>query len=86
MWLPGRSALVPLLKWCLSLKRLHWSNEVVDTGLGAVPYVELVILCEFRSGERLRLEKAVPRNGRPISASVAPVGPGMEIWQTCRFL
>ena len=39
--------------------------------------------------ERLRLEKAVPkyrRNGRPNSVSAVPVGPGMDIWQTCRFL
>ena len=44
---------------------------------------------ESWAGERLVLEKAVPsgrRAGRPISVSVVPVGPGIEMWRPCRFL
>ena len=41
------------------------------------------------AGERLALEKAVPgylREGRPISVSAVPLGPGIDIWKSCRFL
>ena len=40
------------------------------------------------AGERLSLENAVPRRrrvGRPISMSAVPVGPGIDIWRSCRF-
>ena len=40
-------------------------------------------------GERLELEKAVPRYRRPgrsISVSAVPFGPGTDIWRSCRFL
>ena len=51
--------------------------------------VELLILYELRAGERLSLEKAVPRYlrpGRPISVSAFPFGPGIDIWRSCRFI
>ena len=38
---------------------------------------------------RLSLEKAHPRYlrpGRPISVSAVPLGPGIDIWRSCRFL
>ena len=41
------------------------------------------------AGERLALEKAVPgylREGRPISVPAVPLGPGIDIWKSCRFL
>ena len=44
---------------------------------------------ELWAGERLQLEKAVPRYlrpGRPISVSAVPFGPGTDIWRSCRFL
>ena len=40
-------------------------------------------------GEQLVTEGAVPvarRVGRPISVSAVPVGPGIDIWRSCRFL
>ena len=44
---------------------------------------------ELWAGERLFLEKAHPRYlrpGRPISVSAVPVGPGIDIWRSCRFI
>ena len=35
------------------------------------------------------LEKALPRcrrPGRPISVSAVPLGPGIDIWRSCRFI
>ena len=43
----------------------------------------------FGRAERLELEKAVPRccgPGRSISVSAVPVGPGTDIWRSCRFI
>ena len=40
-------------------------------------------------GERLELEKAVPRYRRPgrsIPVSAVPCGPGTDIWRSCRFI
>ena len=54
-----------------------------------VSYVELLILYELWAGERLELEKAVPRYRRPgrsISVSAVPYGPGTDIWRSCGFL
>ena len=51
--------------------------------------MELLILYEFWSGERLSLEKAQPlylRPARPISVSAVPFGPGIDIWRSCRFI
>ena len=56
---------------------------------GSISYVELLILYELWAGERLVLEKAHPRYlrpGRPISVSVVPFGPGIDIWRSCRFI
>ena len=54
-----------------------------------ISYVELLILYELWAGERSVLEKAHPwylRPGRPISVSVVPYGPGIDIWRSCRFI
>ena len=51
--------------------------------------IALLILYELWAGERLSLEKAHPhylRPGRPISVSVVPFGPGIDIWHSCRFI
>ena len=74
---------------CLFLSSLHWPVDGVDLGVGGVSYVELLILYELWAGERLSLEKACPRYlrpGRPISVSVVPFGPGIDIWRSCRFI
>ena len=57
--------------------------------MGGVSHVELLILYELWTGERLQLEKAVPRYcrpGRSISVSAVPYGPGTDIWRSCWFL
>ena len=65
--------------WCVSR----------SLGVGGVSYVELLILYELWAGERLELEKAVPgyrRPGRSISVSAVALGPGIDIWRSCRFI
>ena len=57
--------------------------------MGGTSYVELLILYELWAGERLSLEKALPRclrPGRPISVSAVPIGPGIDIWRSCRLV
>ena len=54
-----------------------------------VSYVEMLLLCALWAGARLVLEKAVTRYrrpGRPISVSAVPVGLGIDIWRSCRFI
>ena len=53
----------------------------------------LMLNCSFShelwAGERLSFEKAHPRylgQGRPISVSAVPFGPGIDIWRSCRFI
>ena len=78
-----------LVKWVSFLSSLHWPAGECDLGVGGVSYVELLILYELWAGERLELEKAVPRYRRPgrsISVSGVPFGPGTDIWRSCRFL
>ena len=78
-----------LVKWVSFLSSLHWAADECNLGVGGVSYVELLMLCELWAGERLQLEKAVPRYRRPgrsISVSGVPVGPGTDIWRSCRFL
>ena len=51
--------------------------------------MELLILFQLWAGERLDLEKAVPRYRRPgcsISVSAVPFGPGTDIWRSCGFM
>ena len=51
--------------------------------------MELLILYELWAGERLELEKGVPRYRRPgrsISVSAYPFGPGTDIWRSCMFI
>ena len=78
-----------LVKWVAFLYSLHWPQGWTDLGVGGVSNVELLILCELWAGERLQLEKAVPRYrraGRPISVSAVPFGPGTDIWRSCRYI
>ena len=78
-----------LVKLSAFLGTLHWPVAADDLGLGGVSFVELLILYELWAGERLSLERAVPkrlRAGRPISVSAVPFGPGIDIWRSCRFL
>ena len=77
-----------LVKISAFLGTLHWPVAADDLGVGGVSFVELLILYEIWAGERLSLEKAVPRHrrvGRPISVSAVPFGPGIDIWRSCRF-
>ena len=78
-----------LLKFVHFLGSLHWPRGAGNLGVGGVSYLELLILFEKWAGERLVIEGAVPfarRVGRPISVSAVPVGPGIDIWRSCRFL
>ena len=78
-----------LVKWVSFLNSLHWPVGGLDLGVGGISYVELLILYELWAGERLFLEKAHPRYlrpGRPISVSAVPVGPGIDIWRSCRLI
>ena len=70
-----------LVKWVTFLGTLHWPAGCFNLGVGGISHVELLILYELWAGERLPLEKAVPRYlrpGRPTSVSVVPFGPGIE--------
>ena len=78
-----------LVMWVAFLGTLHWPAGGSDLAVGGVSYVELFILYELWAGERLSLEKAVPRYlrpRRPISVSAVPFGPGNDIWRSCRFI
>ena len=78
-----------LVKWVSFLSSLHWPADGCSLGVGGVSHVELLILYEIWAGERLQLEKAVPRYRRPgrsISVSAIPFGPGTDIWRSCRFI
>ena len=78
-----------LLKIVHVLGCLHWPRGADDLGICGVSYLELLILYERWAGERLVVESAVPfarRVGRPISVSAVPVGPGIDIGRSCRFL
>ena len=74
-----------LFKWVAFLSSLHWPAARADLGVGGVSVVEMRILYELWAGERLVLEKAVPRYrrpGRPISVSAVPFGPGIDLWRS----
>ena len=78
-----------LLKIVHFFGSLHWPRGVDDLGVGGVSYLELFILYERWTGERLVIEGAVPfarRVGRPIPVSAVPVGPDIDIGRSCRFL
>ena len=78
-----------LLKFVHFLRSLHWPRVVGDLGVGGVSYLELLILYEKWAADRLVVESAVPfarRVGHPISVSAVPVGPGIDIGRSCRFL
>ena len=73
----------------LFLNSLHWPVDDLDLGVGGISYVELLILHALWAGERLSLEKALPRYlrpGRSISVSAVPFGPGIDVWRSCRFV
>ena len=78
-----------MVKWVSFSGSLHWPVGGLDLGVGGVSYVEVLIMYELWAGERLSLERAVPRylrQGRPISVSAVPFGPGIDIWRSCRFI
>ena len=78
-----------MVKWVSFLGSLHWPVGGLDLGVGGISYVELLILYELWTGERLSLEKAHPRYlrpGRPIPVSAVPFGPGIDICRSCRFI
>ena len=78
-----------LVKWVAFLSSLHWPAGECNLGVGGVSCVELLILYDLWAGERLQLEKAVPRYRRPgrsISVSFVSFGPGTDIWRSCRFI
>ena len=78
-----------LLKIVHFLGSLYLLRGADDLGVGGVSHLELLILYERWAGERLVIESAVPfarRVGRPISVSAVPVGPGIDIGRSCRFL
>ena len=78
-----------LVKIADFLGSLHWPDDAGDLGVGGFSYLEFLILHERWAGERLMLEGAIPqgrREGRPISVLAVPVGPGIDIWRSCRFL
>ena len=78
-----------LVEWVAFLGTLHWPADRADLGVGGISYVEMLNLYEMWAGERLVLEKASPRYGRPgrpISVSAVPFGPCIEIWRTYRFI
>ena len=62
-----------LVKWVALLGSLHWPAGGLDLGVGGIPYVELLILCELWAGERLSLERALTSRPRE-SASVPLLG------------
>ena len=68
-----------LVKWVAFLATLHWPQGGVDLGVGGVSLWRCSFLYELWAGERLGLEKAVPkyrREGRSISVSAVPCSPG----------
>ena len=78
-----------LVKWVAFFVSLHWPAARADLGVGSVSFVKLLILYELWAGERLVLEKALPRYrgpGRPISMPAVPFGRGIDMWRSCRFI
>ena len=76
----GPTHFVILVKWVTFPGTLRWPAAVADLGLGGVSHVETLLLFELWAGERLVLERALPRYrrpGRPISVSTVPFGPGI---------
>ena len=67
-----------------------WDGEwVVVAATSITCHEEVPILCELWAGERLDLDKAVPRYrgaGRSISVSAVPFGPSTDIWRSCRCI
>ena len=79
----------PLVKFANFLGSLHWPCGAGDLGVGGVSYFEPLILYEKWAGERLVVDGAIPagkREGRPISVLAVPLGPGIDIWRSCRFI
>ena len=82
-------SVIVLVKWVAFLFSLHWPVGGADLGVGGVCRVEMLILYELWAGERLTLEKAHSRylrQGRPISVSAVPFGPGIDIRRSCRVI
>ena len=67
----------------------RWPAAAMKLGGVGGSFVEILILYEHWAGERLDLEKAVPRYRRPgreNSVSAVPFGPGTDTWRSCGFL
>ena len=75
-----------LVKISHFLATLRWPEGAHDLGVGGVSCLELLILCERVAVERLVLLPCSRRAGRPVSVSAVPVGPGIDIWRSCRFI
>ena len=78
-----------LVNWVAFLGTLRWSADMADPAVGGVSFVGMLVLSDLWAGERLVLEKASPRYrrfARSISVSAVPLGPGIDIWRSCRFI
>ena len=71
--------------WVIYTGFALWRILVLD----ASRMLSCFVLYERCAGERLVLEKTVPkdrRDGRPTSVSAVPDGPSIDIWRSCRYL
>ena len=78
-----------LVRFSAFLGTLHWPSGAVDMGHFGVSFLELLILFEQWSGQRLLSEKVTRphvRAGRPILVSSVPASEGIEIRHGCQFL
>ena len=66
---------------------LHWPAGAVEFGVGGVSFVEMLILYELWAGERFVLRVLFLGIGRldVQFVSAVPFGPGIDIWNSCRF-
>ena len=53
-----------LFEFCAFLGTLHWPSSFDDLGLGGATFLEMLILFENWTGERLGIELVVPKNNR----------------------
>ena len=72
-----------VVKWVAFLGSLHWPAGGADLGVVGISYVELLILDELWAGET---HPRYLRPGRPISVPAVPLGPGVDILRSCRFI
>ena len=78
-----------LVKSVTFLATLHWPQGGSILGSGVFLLWRCSCCMSSGAGERLDLEKAVPwyrGAGRSISVSAVPLGPGTDIWRSCRYI